>query len=81
MLALEDFMTTLYKAATRIKKMSTKRDFMYFVSFAYEIALKLQPPNDTSSSNHAREHQNIQDFVGFIYSRDVQGKSSFSCKV
>ena len=80
MLPLEDFIATVYKTAARIKIMSPEYDFLYFVIFDYEMALKSPPANGTLSSNRAWERQNMYYFDGFIDSRDVEAKLTISCK-
>ena len=74
MLPLEDFTSTYYDTAAIIKNIRPKYDLFEFVVFEYEIALKSPPANETTSSNRAWEHTNIDDFVGFIYSCDVDAK-------
>ena len=48
--------------------------FVWFVIFDCEIALKSPPVNETPSSNCAWECRNLDYFVGFIHSRDVEAK-------
>ena len=74
MLPLEDFISTCYGTAARIKIMSPKCDLLEFVVFAHEIALKSPPANETTLLNVAWGHQNIDYFMGFIGSRDVDAK-------
>ena len=74
MLPLEYFTSTCYETAARIKIMSLKCDLLEFVVFAYEIALKSQPANETTLLNLAWEHQNIDYFIGFIDSCDGETK-------
>ena len=50
------------------------------VVFDYEMALKSPPANETLSSNRAWECRNIDYFIGFIYSHDVEAKIVISCK-
>ena len=79
MLPLEDFISTCYETAARIKIMSPKCDLLEFVVFAYEVALKSQPANETLASKCSWKHQNIDYFVGFINGCDVDAKLSISC--
>ena len=74
MLPLEDFISTCYETAARIKIMSPKCDSLEFVVFAYEIALKSPPANETTLLNLAWGHQNIDYSIGFIDSCDVDAK-------
>ncbi len=78
MLPLDDFIATAYKTAARIKIMLPDYDFLWFVIFDREIALKSPPVNETPSSNRAWESRNLDYFVGFIDSRDVEAKSKIS---
>ena len=71
---LEDVISTCYETAARIKIMSPKCDFLEFVVFAYEIALKSQPANETTLLNLAWARQNIYYFICFIGSCDVDAK-------
>ena len=80
MLPLDDFIATAYKTAARINIMLPDYDFLLFVIFEYEIALKTQPANETPSSNRAWECRNLDYFVGFIDSRDVEAKLTISLK-
>ena len=74
MLPLEDFISTCYETAARIKIMSQHCDLLEFVVFAYEISLKSPPANETTLLNLAWEHQNIDYFIGLITSCDVDAK-------
>ena len=80
MLPLEDFIATTYKTAARIKIWLPDCDFLQFVIFDYEIALKSPPASETLSSNRAWECRNLDYFVGFIDSRDVEAKLTISFK-
>ena len=71
---LEDFISTCYETAARIKIMSPNCDLLEFVVFAYEIALKTLPANATALFNLAWVHQNIDYFIGLVYSCDVDAK-------
>ena len=55
--------------------------FVWFVIFDCEIALKSPPVNETPSSNRAWECRNLDYFVGFIDSRDVEAKLTISLKL
>ena len=59
MLPLEDFISTCYGTAARMKIMSPKCDLLKFIVFGYEITLKSPPANETTLLNLAWEHQNI----------------------
>ena len=74
MLPLEDFISTCYETAARIKIMSPKCDLLEFVVFAYEIPLKSPPANETTLLNLAWERPNNDYFIGFIDSCDVDAK-------
>ena len=80
MLPLDDFFATAYKTAARIKIMRPVCDFLKFVVFDSKTQLKLPPANKTPSSNRAWEGRNLDYFVGFIDSRDVEAKLTISCK-
>ena len=54
--------------------MSPKCDLLEFVVFAYEIALKSLPANETTLLNLAWGHQNTDYFMGLINSCDVDAK-------
>ena len=53
---------------------------MWFVVFDCEIALKSQPANETPSSSRAWDGRNLDYFVGFIDSRDVEAELTISYK-
>ena len=55
--------------------MSQKCDLLEFVVFAYEIALKSPPAKETTLLNLDWGNQNIDYFIGFIDSCDVDAKS------
>ena len=74
MLPLEDFISTCYETAARIKIMGHNCDLLEFVVFAYEIALKSQLANETALLNLAWGHQNIDYFMGLMDSCDVDAK-------
>ena len=80
MLPLEDFIATAHKTAARIKIIRPVFIFLMFVVFDCKIALKSPPANETPSSNRAWEVRNLDYFVGFIDSRDVEAKLTISLK-
>ena len=73
-LPLEDFTATDYKTAAKIKLMSPNFDFSQSARFTDEIALKLQRANETTSSNRAWGHQNIDYFGRFISTCNVDAE-------
>ena len=79
-LPLEDFISTAYKTAARIKIIRPDCDFLWFVVFDCKITLKSQPANETPSSNRAWENRNLYYVIGFINSRDVEAKLTISLK-
>ena len=80
MLPLEDFIVTHYKTAARIDIIRPKTDFMQSADFVKKISLESSPANETPSSDCARKHQNLDYFIGFIDSGDVEAKLTISLK-
>ena len=80
MLPLDDCIATVYKTAARIKIMRPEYDLLKFLIFDCEMALKSQPASETPSPNRAWDPRNINDFFGFISSRDEEAKLMISYK-
>ena len=74
MLPLEDFLATVYKTAAEIKIIHPKFDVVRFAIFDYEIALKSSLANEPPSQARASKRQNIDYFIHFIGTCDVDAE-------
>ena len=74
MLPLEDLIDTVYKTASRIKKIASGHEIMMFVCFVDKASFKSPPANETLASKCSWKRQNIDYFIGFIDSCDGETK-------
>ena len=71
-------MVTYYKTAARIKIILPNTDVVQSADFDEKTSLESSPGNETPSSYCACGHQNLDYFIGFISSCDVDGTSAIS---